>query len=456
MNAREVALNCLLELSETDISIATVVDHAFDKFALSRRERSFANALVYGIVRWQHQLDWVLGHFVNPKFRLDMKHRTILRLGAFQLLHLDGISDHAAIYETVQLTKNSRKTTGFVNAVLRAVQRKAKDLSYPSLETHPIEHISFSLSYPQWLVKRWIKERGLDLTLAFCKSSNQIAELTLRANTLKTDRDRLIQVLLDLGIYANPSELVPDGVKVDRHSNSKRDDISSNTDGSKLKGLLTREDVYVQDESAMLVSHLLNPSTTDVVVDLCAAPGGKTTHIASLMENSGKIIASDVSDKKLGLLRNNCKRLGVKNAEIQKVDAANDDLSFIRAADIVLIDAPCSGFGTLRRHPNILWHRSSKQLSGLSILQLRLLRNAAPHIKPDGIIVYSTCSIESSENEDVISRFQDDYPMFTVEHAGRFLPDVPKSMISSEGFLRTFPHEHGIDGSFAARLRRVS
>lgn len=455
MNSREVALNCLLELAETDISIATVVDNAFEKYSLSIRERRFANALVYGVVRWQRQLDWVLKHFVNSRFELDTKHRSILRLGAFQLLHLDGVSDHAAIFETVQLTKNRRKTTGFVNAVLRAVQRKAADLSYPSLETHPVEHISLSLSYPRWLVEKWIKDRGIDWTLAFCKSSNQIAGLTFRIDTSKTDQDQLIKFLLDSGMSTYPSELVPDAVVVDSFSDSPRTDIPKNTNENILKDILTREDVYVQDESAMLISHLLCPQSMDLVVDLCAAPGGKTTHIASLMGNMGKIIACDISENKIEVLQDNCKRLGVKNVEIKKVDAVKDDLSFITAADAVLIDVPCSGFGTLRRHPNILWHKTFKQLSGLVNLQFRLLKNAAKHIKPNGVLVYSTCTIEPSENERVISRFLKENRMFTVEHASQFLPDVPKSMFTSEGYLQTFPHEHGIDGAFGARLRRI-
>lgn len=456
MNAREVALNCLLELAETDISIATVVDNAFDRYVLSFRERRFANALVYGVVRWQKQLDWVLDQFVNTKFTLDTRHRSILRLGAFQLLHLDGVSDHAAIFETVQLTRNSRKTTGFVNAVLRSVQRKAADLSYPSPETHPVEHISMSLSYPRWLVKRWIKERGIDWTLAFCKSSNEIAEHTFRANTLKTDQDQLIKSLSKYGMSFNPSDLVPDAVIVDSFSNSDRTDIPNNTDENMMKDILTGDDVYVQDESAMLISHLLKPESMDLVVDLCAAPGGKTTHIAALMQNSGKIIAGDISEEKLEVLQDNCKRLGVQNVETKKVDAVNDDLSFIAAADAVLIDAPCSGFGTLRRHPNILWNKTFKQLSGLAVLQFRLLKNAAQHIKPNGILVYSTCTIEASENDRVISRFLKENRMFTVEHASQFLPDVPQSMFTSEGYLQTLPQEHGIDGAFGVRLRRVS
>ena len=455
MNAREVALACLLDLSESDVSIASVVDNAFKRSTLNGRERRLANALVYGVVRWQQQLDWVLEHFINPRFRLDVKRRAILRLGAFQLLHLDGIPPHAAIFETVQLVKKNRKTAGFINAVLRSVQRKGTGLVYPSIETHPIEHISYSLSYPKWLVKRWLDTRGLAWTLAFCQASNQVAPLTLRANSLRTVREELCQSFKASGLSTRLSKIAPDGIVVENSSISADDAVSGSKDEIALIDFINRPDVYVQDESSMLVPYLLLPESPELVVDLCAAPGGKTTHIACMMRNSGKVIATDISEKKLNVLRENCKRIGVQNVETRTVDATKSDLSFINAADAVLIDTPCSGFGTLRRHPDIRWNKTLTQLLSLNDLQDRLLGNAAPHIKHGGILVYSTCTIEPKENEEIINRFLKDFPMFTLEHASEFLPDIPQSAITPQGFLQTFPHEHGVDGAFAARLRRT-
>ncbi len=455
MNSREVALACLLELSESDVSIASVVDSAFKRSTLNGRERRLANALVYGVVRWQQQLDWVLGHFINPQFQLDAKRRAILRLGAFQLLHLDGIPPHAAIFETVQLVKKSRKTAGFINAVLRSLQRKGSELAYPSLDTHPIENISFSLSYPKWLIKRWIQARGVPWTLAFCRASNKVAPLTFRANSLLTNRDELSESLKLNGLSTKVSEIAPDGIVIDNGTITAYDAVSSTTSEKTLKDVLNRDDVYVQDESAMLVPYLLMSESPKLVVDLCAAPGGKTTHIACMLGNSGKIIAVDISNKKLAMLRENCKRIGVLNVETRTVDATKSDLNFINTADAVLIDVPCSGFGTLRRHPDIRWNKTSDQLLSLNDLQYRLLENAARHIKPSGILVYSTCTIEPTENEEIVNRFLKNFPMFTVEHVSEFLPEIPQSAITPEGFLQTFPHEHRVDGVFAARLRRI-
>ncbi len=456
MNAREVALACLIDLSQANTSISSIIDIAFDQNNLENRERPLANALVYGVIRWKKQLDWVLKHFVNPCFQLDVRHRSILRLGTFQLLHLDGIPPHAAIYETVQLAKKNRKTAGFINAVLREIQRKKTELSYPSLKTHPIDYISNRLSYPKWLVKRWIQTRGLSWTLAFCEASNQIAPLTIRSNSLVTDRDKLYDSLKAEGIDTEISDISPDSIVIANRATFTKDSLSIPNREISLKVLLNRGDVYAQDESAMLVPYLLITENTQLVIDLCAAPGGKTTHIGCLMQNKGKIIAVDISKKKIEVLRQNCNRLGVENVETRVLDSSNADLSFISPADAVLIDAPCSGFGTLRRHPDIRWNKTEDIVLALSDLQYRLLENAAQYIKTGGILVYSTCTIEPTENEEIVNRSIKKYPMFSVEHVGEFLPKIPESAITQDGFLQTVPHEHGIDGTFAARLRRVS
>lgn len=456
MNARKVALECLLTLSHSSASIASVVDSAYERYAINGRERRFINGLVYGVIRWQRQLDWVLDQFINPRFQVNARHRNILRLGAFQLLHLDGIPAHAAIFETVQLATSHlrqnkrRKTAGFINAVLRSVQRDGATLNYPPLDTNPTEHIAFSLSYPTWLVKRWLETRGVSWTLAFCRASNQIAPLALRVNTLLTKREEICQSLEASGIAATASKIAPDGITLDNRAITAFDAAGEGT----LKDILNREDVYVQDESAMLVAHLLSPKDAEYIVDLCAAPGGKTTHLAHLMSNAGKIVAVDLSAEKIALLERNCRRVGARNVETRVIDGTKADLGFIKTADAVLIDAPCSGFGTLRRHPDIRWNKTLKQVHALSEIQYNLLKNAAKHIKPGGVLVYSTCSIEPIENEEVVQRFLTDFPMWTVENAKDFLPDIPPSVITSQGFVQTFPHEHGIDGAFAARLRK--
>jgi 16S rRNA (cytosine967-C5)-methyltransferase len=380
-------------------------------------------------------------HFVDRRFRLDQRTRNLLRLGAYQLLHLDKIPPHAAIYETVELAKPKRKAARFINAVLRSVQREADSLAYPSLESHPAQHIAISLSYPLWLVERWLKHYGVEWTLAFCRASNQVAPLSIRVNTLKTNRADLIQSLTADGGCAKESQIAPDALLL--------------SDSPSLQSLQAYRNggFYVQDESAMLVTHLLHPEPGQKVIDLCAAPGGKTTHIAQLMGNAGELIAVDVSQDRAERIAENCQRLGIANVQTKIMDAANTLLDFLEDADGVLIDTPCSALGTLRRHPDVRWKKKPEQIDKLVRLQSRLLHNAARKVKPDGVLVYSTCSTEPEENEAIIHRFLKTHPHFILENAGDFLPFVPSSAITSEGFLQTFPHEHGIDGAFAARLR---
>lgn len=462
ISVRQLALDCLIQLESPNTIIAPVIDQAIRQCHLSAADGGLLNELVYGAIRWRGQIDWVLWHFIEPGFRLDQRAQNLLRLGVYQLLHLDKIPPHAAIYEMVELAKPRRKTAGFINAVLRSVQRGANRLEYPSLESQPAQHIAISLSYPLWLVERWLAQHGTAWTLAFCRASNQIAPLSIRVNTLKTDRAELVRSLTADGALVKASQIAPEGLLL--------------LDAPPLHSLQAYRDgwFYVQDESAMLVAHLLRPLAPPIervrlcfsphtwgegrgegqkVVDLCAAPGGKTTHIAQLMGNSGKIIAVDISQDKIQRIEENCCRLGVTTIQTRTADVAIASLDILEGADAVLIDAPCSGLGTLRRHPDIRWKKSSEQIDELAQLQLQILENVARQVKPGCVLVYSTCSTEPEENEGVVHRFLETHPHFVIEKAGDFLPFVPSSVITPEGFLQTFPHEHGIDGAFAARLR---
>jgi 16S rRNA (cytosine967-C5)-methyltransferase len=440
VSVRQLALDCLLELEADNVPITSVIDRMIrDKNPIAA-DRRLLNELVYGTIRWRKQLDWVLNHFVNEGFRLNPRTRDILRLGTYQLLHLDRIPPHAAIYETVELAKPKSKTVRFINAVLRSVQRDAGTLEYPSMEQHPVQHIAVTQSYPLWLVERWVERHGVEWTLAFCRASNRVAPLSLRVNTSKTNRADLIESLTASGIIVNEEYTAPEGVSL------------SNV--PPLQSLQAYKDgwFYVQDESAMLVTHLLQPGPSDTVIDFCAAPGGKTTHIAQLMDKNGKICAVDLSEEKIQRITENCQRLGFTNVQTQ-VLTEGKRIAPPASADSVLVDVPCSGFGTFRRHPDIRWKKYPEQIPQLAQLQLQLLKEAAQYVKPDGVLVYSTCSTEPEENEEVIRQFLKSHPQFSLESAYDFLPFASASAITPEGFLQTFPHKHRIDGAFAARLR---
>ena len=441
ISARQLALDCLIQSEECGAPVAPLIDQAIQRRHLNAVDRGLLNELVYGVVRWRKQLDWILSHFVDGRFRLDLRSRNLLRLGAYQLVHLDRIPSHAAIYETVELAKPKRKRAGFINAVLRSVQRDADSLQYSSLKSDPLHHISISLSYPQWLVKRWLMHYGVQWTLAFCRASNQIAPLSIRVNSLKTSRDALIESLTADNAIVKRSQVARDGLLL-----AKSPFIQS------LQAYQSGW-FYVQDESAMLAAYLLRPQPGKKVLDFCAAPGGKTSHIAQLMGNTGQIIAVDVSQDRVRRIAENCQRLGISTVQVHVADAANASLDFAKDADYVLVDVPCSGFGVLRRRPDVRWNKTPNQLDELAQLQFKILQNAARKVKQGGVLVYSTCSTEPEENEMVIRRFLKANPHFVVENAREFLPAAIARAITPEGFLQTFPHEHGIDGTFAARLR---
>ena len=443
MNVRRVALNCLDQLQHPDSRISTVIRR------LETRVRSIdlnlLHELVYGTIRWQGQLDWVLSSFVPRRFRLPSRLRNILRLGAYQLLHLDRIPIHAIIYEAVELAKPQIKTSRFVNAVLRNLSRHIDDLSFPDSIEEPINWLSASQSYPKWLIERWVSEFGLEWTTSFCQFSNNPALLTIRTNTLKINRHDLIQILLNDGVEAHKTTISPDGIQL-----SNVGDFVQSTSYS--QGLC-----QIQDEAAQMVAHIagIEEKKTQLIVDVCAAPGGKTTHLAQLMGNSGCIVAIDTTTQKIKLVEENCQRLGITNVETVVASALDPVILPLTEADVVLIDAPCSGFGTLRRHPDIRWKKKSNQISELADLQFQFLANVANQIRPSATIVYSTCTTEVEENQKVIFRFQNEYPNFSIEPVSSFLPKENEIMQTEEGYWQTFPHLHNMDGSFAVRLRKT-
>jgi len=437
---RQLALDCLLQLEDDEVSISAILDNKIEAAKLHPSDRSLLNTLVYGVTRWRKRLDWVLDSFMPSHFRLDASTRNLLRIGAYQLLFLDRIPSYAAINETVALARGV-KTTRFVNAVLRAVQRDADTLTYPTLESQPAQHISITQSFPLWLVERWLKRHGRRWTLAFCRACNEVAPLSLRVNTLKTSRETFAASLKSAGFAPELSPSAPDGLRVPETSSPQL--LPGYPDGW----------FYVQDESAMLVSHLLGPLPGERIIDLCAAPGGKTTHIAQQMQNRGEIFAVDASQQKLRRIRHNCHRLGITNVRFIDGDATGPIGALPDKADRVLLDAPCSGLGTLRRHPDVRWKKSESQIEELTTVQLALLRQAAKKVKPGGVLVYSTCSTEPEENSEIVSRFLKEHAGFVTENVGQFLSSIPVSAVTPEGFLQTFPHEHGVDGAFAARLR---
>jgi 16S rRNA (cytosine967-C5)-methyltransferase len=446
--ARKKALEVLTRWEKR----GSTMDPLFDAFVtgdplLTELDKAFAREIVYGVLRWRGRLDWIIAAYSRIKpSRLERAILAILRMGAYQILFMDRVPAAAAVDESVKLAKGMRKkeATAFINGILRGIAEKRKEITYPDLQTHPIEYIAAFHSHPLWLVRRWIDQFGRKETMALCQANNQFPLLTVRVNTLKASREQVIRQLRDEGIEASPTPFSPAGLRIE------------SPPALASWGPLQQGWLQVQDEAAQLVSLILAPKPGQRIIDLCAAPGGKTTHLAELMQNQGEIIAVDVSPTKLQLVQENCRRLGISMVKAMALDATRP-LPFPPASfDDCLIDAPCTGLGTLRRHPEGKWRIKEQDISRLQEMQGQILRQAAPLVKQGGVLVYSTCTLTKEENEEVIEVFLSEHKEFSLEHAARLLPRGCEELVDEKGCLRTLPHRHKTDGFFAARMSRTT
>ncbi|MBI4619249.1 MAG: 16S rRNA (cytosine(967)-C(5))-methyltransferase RsmB [Desulfobacterales bacterium] len=410
--------------------------------SLTPLDRAFITELVYGTLRWRGRIDWIISQFSNiPTNKLDPLILNIMRLGVYQLLFLTKVPPFAAVNESAKLADiyGGKGKVGFINANLRAVDRGRDKIEYPDIERDPDFHISVAYSHPLWMVKRWVKTFGLEATINFCQSNNETPPLTIRTNTLKTSRQELFH---ELEMNVKEVSLTPcssEGLQIRGAS-----DITAIS--SFEKGLF-----QVQDEASQLVAYIIAPKPEERVLDACSAPGGKTTHIAQLMENRGEIFALDINSSRLALLGENCKRLGITNVKAFKKDASLP-LGFRGKFHRILVDAPCSGMGALRRNPDSKWKKSEEDIVPLKRLQLSILNNLADYLKEDGLIVYSTCTVTPEENEEVIDDFLSNHSEFALDSISDILPASCCHLVDNRGFFKSYPHLHNMDGFFAARL----
>lgn len=417
------------------------------------RDRAFIYELVLGSLRWQGKLDRYINRAVRfPGKRIKLKLFVLLRLGTYQLLFLDKVPEAAAVNESVRLAKTifrDDKIAHFVNATLRTIARNKSQPIAPSLDNNPLEHIAVTFSHPRWLVARWIKEYGLEMARDICAANNMPPPLTLRINTLKTNRESLRGQLKNLGLDFRDTIFALTGLILKKSSILLEENQ------------LGKGDYYIQDEASQIVSSLLEVQPGMKVLDACAAPGGKTTHLAQLMKNQGQIIALDLSVPKTKILQKNCQRLGASIVQIICADGTCSlPFSPTLFFDRILIDAPCSGLGTLHRHPDIKWRRGPEDIHRLSLLQFTLLEKLSAYLKREGILIYSTCTMTKEENDLVVEKFLRQHKDFTLEDLRDFVSPSLKMMINGPGYLQTYPDfilpqgEYRLDGFFAARMRK--
>ncbi|HHX01790.1 MAG TPA: 16S rRNA (cytosine(967)-C(5))-methyltransferase RsmB [Firmicutes bacterium] len=434
-NSRSAAVDALVKI-ENGVLISAALDEALVAHKLNELDRALAAEIVYGSVRMQKTIDYVLNSISSIKINaLEPLVRNILRTGAYQILYLDRVPVSAAVNEAVKLApvKNRRKVSGYINAVLRNLVRKHRSIQFPDLDSDPVGHVAVKYSHPEWLVKRWLDRYGLENTIRFCQINNTSPELHLRVNTLRISLEKLRNSLVEQGIAAEKGRFAPDVLICSRM-------LSPAADASFEQGYY-----YIQNESSALVAHALAPRPGEIVYDLCAAPGGKATHLGQLMANQGQIIAVDQTRERIELIQENAARLGISIIKTLVGDARSLQLP---TADRVLVDAPCSGLGVLRQRPDARWRRKEQDIDSLAKLQRQILENAATLVKPGGTLVYATCTTEPEENQDMIKWFLERYPHFSQSALPSWFP-----MSQSVGMTAILPFIHGIDGFFICKLQ---
>ncbi|QOS99585.1 16S rRNA (cytosine(967)-C(5))-methyltransferase RsmB [Brevibacterium sp. JNUCC-42] len=444
--AREVALDVLVRVEENHSYSNLELKYALDGAGLSKADAGLVTELVYGTIQRRMTLDEVIAQFVKGGTeKLQGWVLQLLRMSLYQVRFLDRVPERAAVHEAVEIAKKRghKGISSLVNGVLRNILRQPE--AWEKLPKGITKQIAVTQSHPEWLVKRWVKQYGEETTRAICESNNQAPMPTIRVNRLQTSADELLQEMKEAFPEAIQSELTPDALLLQ----------SGHAAGSSWfrEGLCT-----IQDESSMLVAPALHLAPDLRVLDACAAPGGKTTHIAELMGNQGEILACDVHPHKRELIEQNAKRLGIDIITTMVVDAADLPDHNVGQFDRILLDAPCTGFGVIRRKPDLKWNKTAEDVRAISELQYELLERIAPLLKPDGYLVYSTCTIDSQENQEVVERFIAQYPEFELDKA--LVADLPvgvtEKVNAKNGYVQILPHHFNTDGFFIARLKRVS
>ncbi|AFY71757.1 sun protein [Thalassoporum mexicanum PCC 7367] len=489
-NSRQLALDALRFIHKRGAYADMAVDKILSKnLDLGSSDRRLFTELVYGIVRRQRSLNALIDKFARkPATQQPPDLLMALQIGSYQIVYLDQVPDSAAVNTTVELAKQNKMSglAGLVNAILRNISRaKEKDslwativdgelidreLNLNGVEQKEIkEEIAFDVSiskseltdsqtnkppqtelvrslgimhsFPDWIVELWLAQFGLAATNQLCEWFNRSPHIDLRVNKLQIDRPQLLQALADRGIAAQALDYIPNAIRLSQGAGK-----ISNLPGFELGWWV------VQDASAQLAGFLLDPQPQETIIDACAAPGGKTTHLAELMDNRGKIWAIDRAASRLKKVKQNCDRLQVTNVQTRAIDLREIE-DWQDYGDRLLLDVPCSGLGTLHRHADARWRQSPEQIVELAQLQQELITKAATWVKPNGIMVYSTCTLHPAENEAIVTKFLAEHSHWQLEPPEQNNPAY--SFITEQGWIKVLPHLHDMDGFFMARLRRV-
>lgn len=447
---RDAALKAVFEVLEKGAYTNIAINNLLKETSFSPLERRFITEIVNGTIKNKLTLEWIRDSFASKK-KIEPWINYIILTGIYQIIYLDKVPVSAACNESVNLAKKygNPGSVKFVNGVLRNIARNLDKISYPDIQVDPVLHISVVYSHPKWLIKRWIEEYGIEETIALCKYNNSRSSNIIRVNTLKIQVDELMTLLINKGIDVNRALYAPEGLEITNFE--QIDKIEAFAQGLFI----------MQDEASMLVARCLNPAPYSIIIDACAAPGSKTTHLAQLTCDKSTILAFDIHDHKLKLIEHNAKRLGINSIKTQKQEAQRIGNLFEKKIDYLLLDVPCSGLGVLRRRADLRWRKNQQQIKELSKLQLEIIEGAAKCLKPGGVLVYSTCTMTYEENYNVVEKFLKNNPDFSFNSLLPYLPyEITKDPhlyhTAKIGYIQILPQRHNMDGFFIARMSRES
>ena len=437
MNSRNIALKILNRVFNEGAYSNLVLSNELNNSNLSDKDKALVTEIVYGTIRRKNSLDTLIASFVRDIKMMDKRVLNILRIAMYQLKFLDKVPSYAACNEAVEQAKRiSISSSKLVNGILRSYGKKGES---GLVFKNKIYELAYTYSFEPWLIRLFIKQYGEEDAIRILNGLNLTPKVTVRVNSLKGDFDEVFEELEEFGYNVEEGYICPEAISIKGGKSVENNKVFN-------EGKIT-----VQDESAMLVAPLLDIAPNETVLDLCSAPGGKTTHIAELLENTGKVLAFDLHENKLGLIEENCKRLGIENVKLKEMDATKIDVNLIGIGDKILLDVPCSGLGIIKRKPEIKWNKTREDLKEIVKVQREIMENAWQYLKQGGTMVYSTCTLNKEENEQNIEWFLNKHKNCKLEKV--FIGNGD-NLRYENGMLTVLPNEY-MDGFFIAKLKKI-
>ncbi len=444
-NTRDIAVNLVMDITQEEAYSNLALKKELQKYPdMKREDKAFITEITNGTIRNIIYIDYVIAQFSSVKFnKIKKLILNILRISVYQLLFMDKVPASAVCNEAVKLSKKRGHSalSGFVNGVLRNIERNKENIKLPDEKKEPVKYLSILYSYPEWIIKYFLEDYDFEFVKQMCIKNNISPKVNICVNTLKTDTERLKKELEEENIVCEDGKYF---------TNSLR--LLKTADITRLKSYNNGE-FYVQDESSMLAVNILDPKEGEYIIDVCAAPGGKSILAAQKMNNKGIVSARDIYEHKLNLMKETVQRLGINIIELMEADAEIKDEKSILKADRVLIDAPCSGLGILAKKADIKLKKKAEDIEILQKIQRNILTVCSEYVKLNGVLVYSTCTMTKEENIENVKWFVDNFP-FELEDISEFIPENMECSTAKEGYVQIYPHINDIDGFFVARMRR--